>query len=311
MHQDEKAIFDLLKEKIAETMKRQYPGINPDISEWKGQEITDFQEDLMQKVKAQVSEKWFYTHIKTGNHHLPRIDVLNMLSQYAGYHNWNDFRHRNGYVAEVAGEISKSNRLFLLVPALVVVILAILYGLFMLINTREYRFSFYDAETAQPIADMNIEVNILNQGESPTTYLCDSMGRFRFKTDKSEIRMVVTSPYYHTDTIHRILKKFNTAEKIGLHASEYALMLHYFTRMKVTDWKKRQQQLDSIIDRDALIYQVHGKRNPLGVELLNKQEFINFLSVPSGSLRSFEILEIQNRDQKIKVLRYRINSETP
>ena len=71
-----------------------YPGIDPEISNWKGQEITDFQEELIKRVNGQLSEKWFYTHMKGESESLPRIDVLNMLSQYAGYNNWQDFRYK-------------------------------------------------------------------------------------------------------------------------------------------------------------------------------------------------------------------------
>jgi hypothetical protein len=81
--------------------------------------------------------------------------------------------------------------------------------------------------------------------------------------------------------------------------------------MKVNDWEKRQAQLDSIIDDNALIYRVYGNRNAIGIELLNKQEFIDFLSVPSASLKSFEILDIKHSRNKVKILRYRINAELP
>ena len=83
--------FNLLKNEIVITMQRSYPGINLSISDWKKQEITDFQEDLRIKVNGQISEKWFYTHMKSDKSTLPRIDLLNLLSKYAGYSNWDDF----------------------------------------------------------------------------------------------------------------------------------------------------------------------------------------------------------------------------
>jgi hypothetical protein len=95
LHHEEKILFSLLKKEIAVNMMQSYPGIDPDISKWKGQEITDFQEDLRIKANGQISEKWFYTHIKGENSSMPRIDVLDLLSQYAGYINWQDFRHKN------------------------------------------------------------------------------------------------------------------------------------------------------------------------------------------------------------------------
>jgi hypothetical protein len=309
LHQQDRTDFEILKKEIVETMQRTYPGVNPDISDWKGQEITDFQEDLLLKVKAQVSEKWFYTHLKAENHHLPRIDVLNMLSRYAGYTNWDDFRFMKGKGQVQRVLIRKANRVFLWLPLLVVVVLGGFYGLFQMINTRQFCYEFYDAETLQPITNMSIEASILDDHDSPYRYLCDSNGHLRFRTDKSVIEMVINSPYYHADTLRRTLKKFNTREMVALRPDHYALMIHYFSRMDVKDWQKRLNQLDSIIDNDAMIYRVHGGNPALGVELLNKQEFIDFLSLPSQSLKTFRILEIRNPGRKIKLLRYTVNDE--
>ena len=33
-------------------------------------------------VNGRISEKWFYTHIKSNSGKLPRIDMLNILSEY-------------------------------------------------------------------------------------------------------------------------------------------------------------------------------------------------------------------------------------
>ena len=95
MHNVNKYHFELLKQKIVAIMKQSYPGINPNMADWKGQEITDFQEELLQKVNAHISEKWFYNHIKSKNESLPRIDILNLLSKYVGYANWDDFVFQN------------------------------------------------------------------------------------------------------------------------------------------------------------------------------------------------------------------------
>jgi len=93
---EDKSYFTLLKKEIALIMKQSYPAISEDIADWKGQEITDLQEDLRIRVNGQVSEKWFYSHFKNSGNTLPRIDVLNLLSRYAGYSNWEEFKFRNG-----------------------------------------------------------------------------------------------------------------------------------------------------------------------------------------------------------------------
>ncbi len=66
---------------------------NP-ISKWKGIDIIYFQEDLRKIAKGSISEKSFYTYFKNKPSKPPRIDVLNMLSIYAGYKDWNDFKRK-------------------------------------------------------------------------------------------------------------------------------------------------------------------------------------------------------------------------
>jgi hypothetical protein len=294
-------------------MQESYPGINPSIAEWKGQEITDFQEDLRIRVNAHISEKWFYTHMKSRQPSIPRIDMLNLLSKYAGYANWDDFVFKNTGVIgsekpEVSGQKS-TNRFFLLVPLLVLIIVFIFYGLFRLFNTQQYRFCFYDADTREPITNSQIEVTLLLEGETPVQNLAGRDGCFVLKTEKSLVKMVVKAPYYHTDTIRRIVRKLNRNEMVMLHADDYSLMIHYFSMMKVDDWEKRRNRLEAMIDDGAMICQVVSGREATGMALYNKEEFINKMTIPSGNLKNIEILSSQMRDNKIMVLRFRINGK--
>ena len=297
-------------------MQQSFPGINPSISEWKGQDIVNFQEELLQKVNAHVSEKWFYTHMKAGSDKLPRIDVLNLLSKYAGYADWNDFIFKNGG-KQTEKVIVSGNRYFLIIPVLAIVIL----GCFMLINkllsTREYTFCFYDEDTREPIISVNnnnsnsglIEVKIILEDESPVSYFCGTDGCFTMKTDRSVIKMVVNSPYYRHDTITRVLKKFNQQESIGLKADDYALMLRYFSEMNVEDWQKRREKMDRMFMDDALIYQVMNDQRRTGMELYTKWEFIDKMTMPVQSLQHIEILNTKYIGDKIAILRFRISDK--
>jgi len=318
LSRNDQRYFEELKKKIVAMMQQSFPGINPNIAEWKGQEITDFQEELLKSVNAHISEKWFYTHMKSVSRSLPRIDVLNLLSKYAGYANWDDFVFRNQDLIEAAGEahsaqaVSKaapdrSNRFFIIVPIVTVCIVLIFFVVFKVFNTREYKFCFYDADTREPITNTRIEVKVLLEGESPATSFCNSDGCFSFKTDKSVVRMVVSSPYYNGDTIKRSVRKLQPNEIIKLHANDYALMIHYFSQMKVDDWERRRTKLQGMIDDGAVIYQVYGEKNAVsGMALLNKQEFIDKLTMPSGSLKNIEVLDTRLKDGKIAVLRFRV-----
>ena len=292
-------------------MQQSYPGIDPSISEWKGQEITDFQEELLKKVNAHISEKWFYTHMKSACNSLPRIDVLNLLSRYAGYANWDDFvfRHREmeTFLVVSPKPTASPNRYFYLVPLLVIVVMAGFYGLFRLFNTREYRFNLYDADTREPITGIKIAVRLFPEGESPVDLISDTNGSFTLKTDKSIIRMIISNPYYHSDTISRILKKLNGEEIISLHADDFALMIHYFSKTNVADWEKRRRKLEQMIEDSAMICQVVNDREATGMELFTKQEFIDKLTMPSGRLKNLEILDTRYRNDRISALRFRVN----
>jgi hypothetical protein len=311
LRQEDKKYFDHLKKDIVATMQRSQPGINPSISNWKGQDITDFQEELLMKTKGQISEKWFYNHFKAESQSLPRIDVLNLLCRYAGYSNWDDFKFRNSELVQNKQVLVRPNRLFITVPLAAVVLLIIFYGLFKLANTRQYTFSFYDADTKEPVNHSIIEIIILSDDESPVSFISDTLGHVRIKTDKSMIRMIVRSQYYKNDTVTRILKKFNTSEKIGLHVNDYALMIRYFSEMNVDNWQQRRNQLDLIFDDNAIIYQVHKEKNGPGMALYNKQEFIDKLTMPTGSLRQIEVLDTKYFHDRIMVLRFRVNSHQP
>ena len=287
-------------------MQQSYPGVNPSLSEWKGQEITDFQEELLKKVNANISEKWFYTHMKSTHTSLPRIDMLNFLSKYAGYANWDDFVFRNRKLLPAVAYRKSGNRYFIIIPALLLAVICILFLLFKLFDTQEYKFCFYDADTREPILNCKIEVRLLLENESPVTCYSRPDGCFFLKTDKSRIRMVVSGSYYKTDTIVRVLKKLEHNEIISLHANDYALMIHFISQMNVTDWEKRRSRLESMIDDGAMICQVFNDKTATGMELYNKQEFIDKLTMPSGSLKNIEILDTKFREDKIAVLKFRV-----
>lgn len=306
MPKEDKILFALLKKEIVATMKLSYPGINPDLSDWKGQEITDFQEDLLIKVNGRLSEKWFYTHFKALNSSLPRIDVLNMLSKYAGYRNWYDFRFKNSAVVPLAEKLKRSNSIFIWIPLLVLVIMILFFAFYKIFNTQNYRFTFVDADTGDTIRNTQIQVDLYLKDESPVSYACNKEGSFGLRTDQSKIKMVIRSPYYQPDTLERILKKFNHDELIRLHADAYALMIHYFSKTDVKSWQKRREKLDKMFNDGAMIYQVPDQKEGRGMELFNKWEFIDKLTMPASSLQQIEILDSRYDDGQIILLRFKV-----
>lgn len=97
--------FEQLKKDVqTEYLKESTPS-HDDISKWKGIDIIYFQEDLRKKAKGNISEKSFYTYFKTSPvTKLPRIDMLNLLSIYAGYDSWYEFKKQHLFAGELLSE---------------------------------------------------------------------------------------------------------------------------------------------------------------------------------------------------------------
>ena len=95
----ELSYFEELKKEIqTEYLKNNTPS-DDDISKWKGIDITYFQEELRKKAKGNISEKTFYTYFKSSNlDKLPRIDMLNLLSNYVGCDSWYEFKKQHSYI---------------------------------------------------------------------------------------------------------------------------------------------------------------------------------------------------------------------
>ena len=128
------------------------------IEDWKGDDIVAFQEDLFSKVKARVSEKWFYTYIKNEAKKLPRIDMLNLLSNYVGYQNWNDFKANHKTASQTKTHkkaFSKYLWLLLIAPCALLA--------FSIINTSyNYEFCFHDSIKNEPIKSIILNIKVLS-----------------------------------------------------------------------------------------------------------------------------------------------------
>ena len=298
--------FERLKVKIVETMQQSHPEIPDSVSDWKGHHIFNFQEDLQLNQNEHISEKWFYTHMKSTNTKLPRIDILNILSKYAGYKNWDDFKLKNNdSLSEDAPD--KSNQVFYLIPLFTLIVLLIIYLIVNLMYTQDYTFCFYDSDTKQPIENSMIEITVLANDQSPVNYLCNNNGCFTIKTNERTIRFTVGTPYYHNDTIVRTLNKFNQTENVKLKIDDYAVMIHYFSSGNIKDWEKRREDLNEMLSDSVKIFQVLNNSGTVGMEIYNKWEFINKLSLPSSSLRDIEVIDKKYEGDKICRLRFKQN----
>lgn len=298
MNKKEQHIFKQLKLAVTKTFLESYSA-SVDIEEWKGEVITAFQEDLFDKVKARVSEKWFYTYVKNDAKKLPRIDMLNLLSAYAGYKNWLYFSEQHN--TERYPLLNKNK----LRPIIVLLILLPLFFITLALIKKEhhYEFCFFDAIKNEPITAVKLNIKILQEKQSPIYMTTNHQGCFTYNTKADTITFIVQSPYYKTDTIVRTLKTYGS-KMIKLKADDYALMLKFYTDGNIKDWKKHKQKLNTIIADDADIYQLYNNTNM--VEIYSKDEFVQKLTIPTRNLKQMEILEKTEVNGQIVSLKFRI-----
>jgi hypothetical protein len=65
--------------------------------------------------------------------------------------------------------------------------------------------------------------------------------------------------------------------------------------------------MDEMFTEDAMIYQVMGDKRGTGMELYNKWEFIDKMTMPSRTLKNIEILNTMFIGERITVLRFRVS----
>lgn len=298
MNSADKYHFKLLKKAIETTFSRK-KGIAKAIENWKGEDISLFQEDLFLKVKARVSEKWFYTYFKNDISKLPRIDMLNILSRYVEYENWNAFvvKHLSEKKSQDKKIISKP----LIIVGVTILVISIL--LFTIKRDNEFHFCFKNAIDGEAITKSVLDIKVINKNESPLYFKTDSLGCFSFKTKEKQIKLIVKSPYYKTDTIVRDISS-NTNDIIKLQTDDYALMLRYYTSGNIKDWKKHKINLQKLIADNAIIYQLYDES--IGIEIFSKEDFIRLLTIPTSSLKRIKILDKEFDNGRIVKLKFTI-----
>jgi len=293
--------FSRLKEQIAATFLASHAA-SSDIREWKGNTITDFQEDLRSKTKGSISEKWFYTYIKNDAEKLPRIDMLNLLSIYVGYEHWDDFIQK--VEVEVETEVEKKRASFPKFLWLILLLPLLAFGVYSLYPTENnFSFCFVDADQRETITKIPLDIEVIREDETSLYFQTDSLGCFSYTTSEKQLTFVVKSPYHKTDTIVRHINS-SSHKTVQLQTDDYALMLLYYANGNTKDWKKRRVQLNGLIAENAQIYRVF--KNDLGIELYSKKEFINLLTIPTSSLKKLHILDKVYADEQIVKLKFMI-----
>lgn len=321
MRHPDRIFFEKLKEEIARTYCSANSGVPEKIEEWSGKTIEGFQNDLQQKVKSAISLRWFYTHIKSVNEdRLPRTDVLDLLCQYAGYNNWVEFvakKKEEGIVREEIKEIPKTiekqpeqvksgkkrGMMPLSVFLLLVIGLMVIWAMGRKGDEITCRFCFTDADVGTSVTKDKINITLLHDQESPQIFTGNDSGCVSIHCKPGKVTFIVHAEYYKPDTIIRTITEGFQPETIQLKPDDYAMMISIFSRSKVDDWTRRRDQLQAMFTDDARIFQVYpGDKR--GMEMLNKDEFIDKLTMPIASLKNIEVIETIYNNGKIAALRF-------
>ena len=168
----------------------------------------------------------------------------------------------------------------------------------------EYSFTFIDADRNTKITD-EIEIKVLKENETPLQYNLENGKDFVYQTQSKTLKMVVNSPFYKRDTIIRTLDPARTKEVIELEPDVYSQTLFYYS---INNIKKKREELNKIISNSALIYQVYDN---FGVETLNKETYIGFVTTPSKSLENFKMIEtkVSPETKKIILIKFKIQND--
>lgn len=321
-------LFDRLKKCVQNTFLEQNTTAVNDISQWKGQDIVNFQEDLHLKTKARVSEKWFYTYMKSDKtNKLPRIDMLNLLCNYCGYVSWQDFINQQNTPTEpkdgaIIGDAPKENLAMdstpksslkltkvISVGSVSVLVLGLLY-LFVfeqdwiesLQKGEKYEFKFVDAEKNNKIKDL-VEVTLNSKGFLPV-HMSSKSGNITFYSKQDTLQMVVESYFYETDTFKINLQNYFQPVEIELTPDNYKLVWQYYLR---SDVKTRKAKLMASIRSDAQIYRVYENQENF-IEPFSREEYINFLLLPTTSLDQFRIINSRKKGNKFSYIKFKIEN---
>ncbi len=281
--------FALLKAAIRSKAER-HLGVRKELGDWSLQDIRDFQADLEAECKSSVSEKWFYTYFKNDAGKLPRIDVLNLLSAWVGYRNWDDFTHAHPRgQRERPNEKTASKKQWW--PWVIVFAFAASAGVMVRWMDRDapVAVQFVDAYTREAIAGDALMVSINGAIVDIADVAWQQGDTLR-----------VDGPYYKPRTF--VVNAISAAQTVEVFPDDYALMLNFFSRSTADDLDKRRAFLMEAIHPNARIFQSHPEFS--GLEMLNREEFIDRLLLPLNSLRNLEVQHIEYTDDRIFRLQF-------
>lgn len=305
----EKESFYKLKEEVLSHYKESFPYFTGNWKSFSSQDIANLIDDIYNKTKSTVSEKWIYTHLKPEhNEKLPRKDMLDILCMYVHKMGWDEYRfnqlsssqlvqnfadNASFSVSEKQGKASKKKKVIILLMGLVIII-----GVyFFLSNDKnvETKLEFKNVYTNEKLSNDEVKIYKTDDTTQSNIILSDS----KIKVTKPT-KIIITSPLFKSKEV--AIQPTDTATVVDLYPNDYAMMLNAFMKSDIKDWKTRKEQLEKILSDDIEVLIM--LKNNLGVEYFNKEEFSQKLIIPTPSIKKMKIVELKNDpNQKISFLR--------
>ena len=294
-------LFYQLKNSVLEQYQKSYPFYTGNWKNFSSQDILNLMDDIQQKTKQTVSEKWIYTHLKPeSNVKLPRKDMLDILCVYIDEKQWDAYKFNalplekkvDNQVCVIPKKI-KNNTVFLALIGIVFCMSVCL--IWIIFNRKHNRIQLQNTYTKDSISKEDVKAYVIEDSVEKPIDLNQTVNEITVPT-----KIVVRSPFYEKKQV--IIKPNKAVTAIELKPNDYALMLKAFMKSDIKDWLTRKEQLQKILSDDLEVIVLLP--NDLGAEYFNKTEFSKKLIVPTPSLKKMKIVSVQvDKANKISFLR--------
>ncbi len=292
--------FYELKNSVLEHYLKRYPYFEGNWKSFSSQDIANLIEDVFEKTKSSVSEKWIYTHLKPEtNERLPRKDMLDIFSKYVGKSGWDEYKHERSNLkgdATIAHDnvTPRNNKKWILVLMLVLVS-SFLFWKFKSDGDDSKIIQLNEKYSNDSITSKTTKAFVIEDSVEKEIAIKESKIEV-----KKDAKVTLKSPFYKDKTID--LGKNPKVETIELQPNDYANILQGFIKSDIKDWQTRKTQLQMILDNNLEV--IIMLKNNLGAEYFNKEEFSRKLIIPTPSLKQLKIVELKNTiDNKIIFIR--------
>jgi hypothetical protein len=306
---DDMHTFYLLKQNILAKYREAFPFYSGSIQGFGNREIGQLIDLIEKECHERVSEKWVYTHLKPDtNQKLPRRDMLDIFCKWTRAGSWEEFVFSNANSSQysvvssqvAAVDISAKKRKMavpMAIAALVIITgMLLAFGVFK--SAAKVNICLKDKYTQKAIEADKVSLFLLDGSKKTKLTNKDNCFMLTLKTDKALV--AIESAYYKADTLS--IDSGSESLEFDLQPDDYAMMVRAYMNGNVADWKKRREQLSDIISDDAVIQEVMF--DDIGVEFLNKQEYIDKVTTPGIVVKNMEVVEIKYDGGKIISLKF-------